>query len=151
MPSNYASGTSVSADRSRAEIEKILRQYGATAFAYAWDLDQTHQMVAFQISGRQVRMTLPLPKPDDPLFTQTPTHRARTTLQAQQAYEQEVRRRWRALFAVIKAKLVAVHDGISTIEREFLSDIITTDGRTVSEVVSPFLASGAPLAITMER
>lgn len=36
----YASKTSVSADRSQAEIKKILTKYGATAFAFA----ETHSL-----------------------------------------------------------------------------------------------------------
>jgi len=34
--SRYAEGTSVPADRSRAEIERTLTRYGADQFAYGW-------------------------------------------------------------------------------------------------------------------
>lgn len=35
--SRYAENTSVSSDRSRAEIEQILARYGAEQFMYGWD------------------------------------------------------------------------------------------------------------------
>jgi hypothetical protein len=34
--SRYASETSVSQDRSRAEIERTLQRYGADMFSYGW-------------------------------------------------------------------------------------------------------------------
>ena len=37
MAGRYAAQTEVSSDRSRAEIERTLRKYGATAFAYGWE------------------------------------------------------------------------------------------------------------------
>ena len=40
---------------------------------------------------------------------------------------------------VIKAKLVAVEAGISTIEREFLADVVLPDGHTVGQWVAPQL------------
>ena len=41
---------------------------------------------------------------------------------------------------MIKAKLEAIHQGISSIEREFLADTIMPDGQTVAEWVEPQLA-----------
>lgn len=135
MP-RYAEDTAVSSDRSRAEIERILRRYGATAFAYGWE-DQTAH-VAFKIDGRQVRFRVPLPDRAD--FRRSPTGRTRTQTAADEAYEKAVRQRWRALALVIKAKLEAVEAGITTVEDEFLSSIALPDGRTVGEWVRPQLA-----------
>ena len=36
----YAADTQVSVDASRAEIERTLTRYGATAFMYGWDADR---------------------------------------------------------------------------------------------------------------
>lgn len=57
--------------------------------------------------------------------------------QAYEAWEQACRSRWRALYLIIKAKLEAVDSGISTIEREFLYDIVLPDGKTVGEYMAP--------------
>lgn len=59
MPGRYAAGTEVPSDKSRTEIERTLRRYGAAAFAYGWEENTAH--VAFKLSGRQIRFRLPLP------------------------------------------------------------------------------------------
>lgn len=58
--SQYANKTSVSADKSKSELEWILRKYGAKQFAYA--TDDTKALIGFVMNGRQVRFTLPLPE-----------------------------------------------------------------------------------------
>lgn len=139
----YAQNTSVNADRSRAEIERSLTRFGATRFAYGWE--GTRAAIGFTIADRTVRITLPLPDRDDPEVRLTPTGRPRTAAQASAAYDQEVRRRWRALAAVLKAKLVAVSEGISTIEREFLADVVLPNGMTFAEWAEPQLTSGGAM------
>lgn len=134
----YAADTSVPADRSKAEIERHLTRFGATRFAYGWAGEQA--TVGFTLNDHTVRMALPLPDRHDTTFTVTPSGRwARTEKQAQEAYEQEIRRRWRALAAVIKAKLIAIEEGISTVEREFLADLVLPTGDTVGEWTIPQL------------
>jgi len=133
--SRYAERTEVPSDRSRAEIERTLRRYGAAAFAYGWD----HQAatIMFEIAHRRVLFRLPMPDATHPDFTLTPTGKVRTPSAAEQAYEQAVRQRWRALALVIKAKLEAVAAGITTVEDEFLAHIVLPDGRTVGQHTRP--------------
>jgi hypothetical protein len=133
----YAQNTEVSADRSKTEIERTLQRFGADQFAYGWD--ETQALIGFRIAGRSVRMTLILPSPDDRMFSRTPTGRRRTQAAATEEYNREVRRRWRALAVVIKAKLVAVSEGISTVEREFLSDMVLPSGQTLGDWAVPQL------------
>jgi hypothetical protein len=132
-----AANTDVSSDRSRSEIERTLRRYGATAFAYAWEGDTAQ--IAFKLADRQIRFRLPLPDPGSRKFTLTPTGRERSASAAEDAYEQAVRQRWRALALVIKAKLEAVEAGISTVEAEFLNNVILPGGSTVGEWIRPQL------------
>lgn len=135
MTGRYASQTTVSSERSRAEIEAVLRRYGADQFAYGWD--QQFAMIGFQVNGRNIRFRLPLPDRADQRFTFTPTRKRRTAEAAEKEYEQAVRQRWRALLLVIKAKLEAVESGIVTFEDEFLAHMLLPDGRTVGESVHP--------------
>lgn len=136
MP-RYAANTEVPSDRSRAEIERTLRRYGASAFAYGWEGNRAQ--IGFKLADRQIRFMLPLPDPEAEEFTLTPTGRERSEKAAEDAYEQAVRQRWRALALVIKAKLEAVEAGISTVEREFLDAIMLPDGRTVGDWLGPQL------------
>lgn len=144
--SRYAEGTMVAADRTRVELEKTLRRFGADQFVSGWDAQTGQQGIAFRMANRQIRLDLPMPDPDDPEFRMTPTGRIRATSAAREAYEREVNRRWRSLLLVVKAKLTAVSDGISTLEREFLADMVTEDGRTVEQIIRPHLMSGGSLA-----
>jgi hypothetical protein len=139
MNARYAENTQVSSDRSRSEIERTLRRYGATAFAYGWDAQAATLM--FEIAQRRVMFRLPMPNPTDRKFTRTPTGKDRSPSAAEQAYEQAVRQRWRALALVIKAKLEAVAAEITTVEQEFLAHIVLPDGRTVGQHTLPTIAA----------
>lgn len=134
----YAERTDVPSDRSRAEIERTLRRYGASAFGYGWD--QESAQIMFQIAGRRIAFKLPMPDPQDAEFRLTPTGKARAASAQEQAYEQAVKQRWRALALVIKAKLEAVEAGIATLEEEFLAHIVLPDGRTVGQHAIPRIA-----------
>lgn len=134
----YAEDTSVSADRSRAEIERILQRYGASAFSYGWEGNQA--AIAFKAQNRLIRFLLPLPDKDAHEFQFTPAKRQRRTPeQAQAAWEQATRQRWRALALAIKAKLEAVEAGITTFEDEFLAHIVLPSGQSVGQWLSPQL------------
>ena len=79
--------------------------------------------------------------------------RRRTDKQMWAAYEQEVRRRWRALVLCVKAKLEVVESGISTFEQEFLAHIVVAGGKTIGQEMVPRLgdvAAGGPLLLGMD-
>lgn len=130
--SAYAENTSVSPEKSQADIAGLLRRYGATGYSYGWDGDRS--AVMFRAHERLVRFTVPMPDPTERRFTQTDTGRARRDPEA--AYEAEVRRRWRALVLVIKAKLEAVASEVTTFEEEFMAHIVLPGGATVAETIA---------------
>lgn len=134
----YASQTSVSPERSKAEIERTLQRYGATAFGYGWDDERMAAMIAFKSKGRQVRFLLPLPEVKDFRYTEK-NRQWRNDSAMHKAHEQGVRQRWRALALSIKAKLEAVEAGIVTFEAEFLAHFVLPDGMTVEEKLGPEL------------
>jgi len=137
--SGYASTTSVSAEKSRNEIESTLRRFGADRFMYGWE--DARAVIQFSASDRLIRFVLELPDRDDPRFTMTPAGRKRRAPDAMlKAYEQATRSAWRSLALVIKAKLVAVDDGIVTFEQEFLAHIVLPSGETVGEYAIPQVA-----------
>lgn len=129
----YAAGTDVPADRSRGEIERTLKRYGAGAFMYGWD--ENRALIGFVAHGRQVRLVLPMPDPDDTEFTRTDTGKTRAASAAADAYERAVRQKWRVFALVIKAKLEAVESGLVEFEAEFLSYLVLPNGQTVGDTV----------------
>lgn len=134
----YAENTSVPVERSKAEIERILGKYGASGFGYM--TQGTRAVIMFEAHSRRVRFTLPLPDPEADEFRKTPSGRQRKGSSVNQAYEQELRRRWRALALAIKAKLEAVETGIAEFEEEFLAHIVMPNGQTVAETAIPAIA-----------
>lgn len=76
----YANRIEVPADRSRAEIERLLFRYGATGFMYAWESES--QLIAFKIHERSIRIILPMPDPAD--FQHTEETRRRRSADSEQ-------------------------------------------------------------------
>lgn len=132
----YAADTSVSTERSRSEIERTLRRWGADQFMYGWT--DRAAIVGFVMQSRQVKFVVPMPDRNAREFTHTPTRgNRRSPAQQDEAYEQACRQRWRALNLVIKAKLEAVESGISTFDVEFLGHLVLPNGQTVADTVVP--------------
>lgn len=136
---SYAEGTSVPVEKSRAEIEALLRKYGADQFASGWSGKDAK--IQFRAHGRYVRFTLTLPSREEKRFT----HQAqrgwekRSDKSARDLYEKEIRRLWRALALVVKAKLESVDSKIETFEEAFMPHIIMPDGKTVAEHAGPMI------------
>lgn len=138
MSGTYAKGTKVAPENSRAEIERTLERYGATAFSFGVDPEAGRAVVMFRAHARIVRFELALPQADD--FTRDARGSYRGPTQRRAAAEAEERRRWRALALAIKAKLEVVETGIATFEQEFLANVVLPDGSTVGGWLEPQVA-----------
>jgi hypothetical protein len=133
VTARYAAGTDVSASRSKDEIERTLRRYGATGFMSGWDGQRA--IVGFIIHDRQVRFVLPMPDPESAEFTRTETGKSRTAAAAADAYERAVRQVWRVFALVVKAKLEAVAAGLVAFQDEFLAHLVLPGGQTVADTI----------------
>lgn len=134
----YAKHTSVSVDKSRAEIESILSRYGASAFAYATSNDKA--MIQFQACNRRVMFVLHLPDKQERRFTHTRGGKGNQKWfpdYAHKLWEQACRQIWRAMALGIKAKLEFVNAGISVFEDEFMANIVMPGGKTVGDHMRP--------------
>lgn len=147
----YARGTVTDSYASRAEIERTLQRFGARQFHYARDDDQSAAVVAFIYGGRRIQFRMPLPSRNDDAVRLTPTRRlVRTPAQREEAYEQLVRERWRALALGIKAKLALVEAKITTFEEEFLAHTVLPGGETVGTWVEPLIQRSYELGCAPE-
>lgn len=135
----YAEGTTVSVEQSRQEVMRLLERYGAEQFMFGQDGERT--VFQFRMEGVYIKQSVARPDVED--FAVTDCGRARTDAQIEQAVDREWRRRWRALVLILKAKLEIVASGESTVVREFMPDILLTDGSTIEQRVAPQLAAGA--------
>lgn len=113
----YAEKTKVPVSRTRDEIERTLARYGADKFIYGWDADTCQ--VGFRVDGVFVRLEI-----------------------LTDGYsESEMRQRWRVLLLLIKAKLEAIESGLSTVQEQFLADIMLSNGARVGDWIVPQLAA----------
>jgi hypothetical protein len=105
----YASRTKVPVEKTRTDIERLVRKYGAKGFASAWQGQSAR--VEFLCNDRHIRLTVVVP-----------------------ASAEREREKWRAMFLLVKAKLVAVDAKIATFEEAFFADIVMPEtGKTVWE------------------
>lgn len=134
----YAANTTVSVEKSRAELERILTRYGADAFAYGWQ--GVEARVQFRANGKQVRFVIPLPDFEEfKRYKRGGSTYLRSEAEAEKRWEQASRVRWRGLCLVVKAKLEAVEAGIAEFEDEFLAYIVLPSGETTGEWMRPQL------------
>lgn len=136
----YARGTTVEIDRSRMEIERTLKRYGADQFSYGSDDSRGVYVIQFRAHSRAVRFTLWRPKSDDNEIQFVRKGTRRPANQIARAIEQRTKERWRALLLCVKAKLESVESHIETFDEAFMPHIILPDGQTASEWLSPQIA-----------
>lgn len=167
----YAENTAVPVERSRVEIEQLLKKHGATAFFAAFDDKTGSNMIGFRLEGKMFRIEVKSPRleeaprppgpPDPKLYTRAvrgvsvekmnervqARHQAawskydkEQAARAAKWTDMELRRRWRAQLLLIKAKLEVIAMGASTVDREFLADMLMADNKTVGQRVLPALA-----------
>lgn len=135
----FAEGTTVSVEKSRAEIEKLITRYGATSTAFMTAPGRS--VVCFEADGRRIMFELSLPDITEKRFQKDGYGRPLAPLKRAEKWEQACRQRWRALALVIKAKLEAVESKITTFEDEFLAHIVMPDGQTVATHIKPRIAA----------
>lgn len=122
-PRRYAEGTDVPVERSRAEVEKLLVDHGATAFVSGWNKDR--HVIQCELVARRLRFEVFPPKTTD--YPKT------------LAWKREERRRWRALLLHLKSKLEMVTSGDVDFDTEFLSYVVLPSGETFGSRILPEL------------
>jgi hypothetical protein len=155
MTRAYAEGTAVSVEKSKAELEGLLGKHGATQRGIMADDEAGRAVVVFVIRDHQYRLEIPLPtldlcKPEDGEEPRGWWGWGEERRNAWIRFErsQQCRERWRAVVLLIKAKLELVRIGVSTIEREFLADLVLPNGDRLEAIIAgqikSALAGGPP-------
>lgn len=134
----YAADTTVSTERSEAEIKSLLRRSGADQIGTAEAPGKAGIM--FTMHNRSLRIVLPLPPRESfraKMWGGKPSGGKYRDDQVLVRWEQACRQRWRALLLYIKAKLEAVERGIVEFEVAFLPHVVLPNGMTVEDCVRP--------------
>lgn len=126
MAYRYAQHTKVDANRSKMEIEQLLRKRGANGFVSGESAGNF--LLMFEMKNRRIKFIVPM------LVSGRGV--AETKAKA------ENKRRFRALLLVLKAKLEAVDSKIVEFEHEFLAHIVYdgANNTTVGEKMVPQMA-----------
>lgn len=133
----FASDTNVTPERTQGEIVEILKRYKATDYMTGWT--QGRALVAFRLKDIGIRYLVPMPDPQAREFARDARDNVRKPEHRIKHWEQACRQRWRALLLIIKAKLEAIASGISSIEEEFLANVVTPHGPTIGQMIIPQL------------
>lgn len=139
MATSFASGTSVSVEKTRGEIEAMLMKVGASSFGTVTHVELRKAVIGFTYKKIQIEMHVGLPDPKGREFTK---EKRRSWIDNPESkrlelYSAEVRRRWRCLALAIKAKLISVEDGVTTFETEFLPYMVMPNGQTFAQNMMP--------------
>lgn len=122
----FAQHTTVPVEQTKTEIDRLLEKHGATNRGTMQNDEKRIAIVVFTLKGAQYRI-------DVPLSSRTPkTDR----------WQQTERTRWRLVLLAIKTKLELVALGVSTVEHEFLADMVLPNGRTVQEDIGEMIRRG---------
>lgn len=124
MTRQFAENTKVPVQKTRMEIETMLKKHGATRVVTVEG--EGIALIAFLLGGRAIKMQVHMPP--EPV-------KAAKFSGARRAWEQDCRRIWRALNLILKAKLESIASKISTVEREFMPDVVMPNGQTVGNML----------------
>jgi len=142
--SRYAEGTAVAPEKSRAEVEQLFRKAGAARVMIDSDDAGGIAQIAVHIKERWFKFQVLRPTLDE-AKTEWKKGAGRRRYapksgELEKLADQEWRRRWRVLVLVSKAKLELISSGESSVEREFMADLVMPGGRTLHEYVTPAIA-----------
>lgn len=138
MTGRYASGTTVSVERSIGELRTIMTRYGVKEIGIL--TTATAVDVLFTLKGRNIKISIALPRREE---TQRDAA-GRPMRFSKERYEKAVRQRWRALLLLVKARLEAIELGIETVEQAFMPYLLLPDGKTtVGDAVIGQITGGA--------
>jgi len=144
----YAKTTTISEEKSKAEIEQTIRRHVGRDAAFTYGTMPGKAAIQFSAYGREFKFELPLPtrieameKARDKRSLNMPPSHGRLECWL----DQEYRSRWRCMLLIIKAKFVAVEmkmelvetesEKASVFEQEFLSRIVGAGGQTLYQAI----------------
>jgi hypothetical protein len=142
----YADRTDIPAGETVFQIQDMLEDFDAGSFLQYSDKGRGVQVLGFQTAMGTFLVYVPLPDParfpeSAPPKASKANATQRRTRSFKNAFEQEMARRLRIVFALIRMKLIATEEGVTTLEREFFSDLVVVDNdgrrQTVYEYYAP--------------
>jgi hypothetical protein len=142
------SSTRVPTSKSQDELRGLLRKFGAERFTFGEGTDPATALswagVEFVHADVLVRLRAFL-RPASPAAVDelARAQKVAKSKAADQFHEREGDRVWRVLVWTVKARLVAVDEGLESFEQAFLAHLVDpATGRTVFEQIKPAIDAG---------
>lgn len=135
----YAQSTAVPISKSRGEIEKLLRVWGADAIQWSDNFTDGHVSLRFVWSGYVARFDVTLETEASIKGRCLNRWKEVVPGKLRQEMDRRGRQEHRVLLLWLKAALNAIEMGIVSPEALFLAFLEDKNGRTVSEVAIPKL------------
>jgi hypothetical protein len=133
------SNTKADADRSRAQIDKLLNAYGINQFQWTQDRDIITLAFKVETEINGVRKMFAF-KVSPPTFAKQHLNWNPSRGAHDKVYSPNWAQSYRLLYYWLKAKLEAVAYGLTSIEQEFLSQVLvslpTGEAKTIGELVA---------------
>lgn len=140
-PRRYAQDTAVPVARTRGEIDKLLREWGATGIQWTDDFhdDRVTLRFAFNMDGLRymARFSIGLQRTNEVRRACTNRYGKVAEAKFEKALEARGKSEHRLLLLWLKAALNAVAAGIVPIQTLFLPFLEGKDGKTVGEFFTP--------------
>lgn len=130
----FAAGTTVSVEKSQAEIRELLRKYGVPVDDhYFAGVREGNIFVTFRVDAIYYRLELPLAKAEDARFAKF-AGRAAKPNERQQMADQHAREQWRALLLVTKGLVVSIDAGLP-LKQAFVGQMLLPSNQTVQQAM----------------
>lgn len=130
----YASQTDVSIERSEAELKQTLKRYGCYDISSGEFRGQSFLVAHY--AKRMIQINLVMP--DRKEFELRANGARQSPKQATLGYEKELRRQWRVMILLLKAKFEAVMARPEIFEWEFLAYLVDpSTNKTIGEQIVP--------------
>ena len=139
--------TMVSTERSKEEINKLLKKFGCNGIQWTWiDGKEILRFIhEFELEGVKHGITFEINIPD------IGKYKGR---KYDKIFMRNERQAYRIVVHIIKAKLTAVETGVETFENEFLSKVLyqLPSGRTqkVGDVILDQISKSKPINLLIE-
>lgn len=136
-------GTEVSVSKSQEELRALLRKHEAAQFSFGEGRDWVG--IEFIHNDQLVRLRCPLRVPTDADLKERNRKVGRSKEEnAEALLNRDAMRVWRVLVWSVKARLVAVEEGLETFEQAFLSHLVDpSSDKTIWQQVREPIEEGA--------
>jgi hypothetical protein len=135
----YARETSVSVEKSQADLKKLLGRYKADRIEMGSSERDGQAYVRFEFRDVRIEKRLTLPKAAEERFHRGKGGRHIGSASAYARWEQACRQQWRILLLLLQAQMEAVELGLYSVHQAFLADLLLPSGQPLGEAVASHL------------